>query len=211
MTESLFGPRIHSMSRQGEFFERPLPAGFNYSAGFLEPALTRDLLARLMADVPWQEEEIFLHGRMVKSPRLTAWYGDPGASYMYSGVPHTPLAWSSELSELRERVSRAAGASFNSVLLNLYRGGEDSVSWHSDDEPELGPEPVIASVSLGATRRFRLRERSTRESLGLDLADGSVLQMSGASQRDWEHCLTKTKRAVGPRINLTFRVVRIDA
>ena len=199
------------MSRQGEFFERPLPAGFSYSPGFLDPSPAQELMVRLMESVPWGEEEIFLHGKMVKSPRLTAWYGDSGASYMYSGVPHTPLDWSPELSALRELVSSAAGVSFNSVLLNLYRGGEDSVSWHSDDEPELGPEPVIASVSLGATRRFRLRERSTRESLGLDLADGSMLQMSGASQRDWEHCVTKTKRAVGPRINLTFRVVRVGA
>lgn len=199
------------MSRQGEFFERSLPAGFSYSPGFLDPSSAKGLMACLMESVPWGEEEIFLHGQMIKSPRLTAWYGDRGASYMYSGVPHTPLAWSSELSELRELVSRVAGLRFNSVLLNLYRGGEDSVSWHSDDEPELGPEPVIASVSLGATRRFRLRERSTRESLGLDLADGSLLQMSGTSQRDWEHCLTKTKRAVGPRINLTFRVVRVGA
>jgi alkylated DNA repair dioxygenase AlkB len=197
------------MSRQGEFFERPLPAGFSYSAGFLDPSPAKELMTGLLESVSWQEEEIFLHGRMIKSPRLTAWYGDPGASYMYSGVPHTPLDWTSELSELRELVSRAAGVSFNSVLLNLYRGGEDSVSWHSDDESELGLEPTIASVSLGATRRFRLRERSTRETLGVDLFDGSLLLMKGTSQRDWEHCLTKTKRAVGPRINLTFRVVRV--
>ena len=199
------------MSRQGEFFERPLPAGFSYSPGFLDPSPAQELMVRLMESVPWGEEEIFLHGKMVKSPRLTAWYGDSGASYMYSGVPHTPLDWSPELSALRELVSSAAGVSFNSVLLNLYRGGEDSVSWHSDDEPELGPEPTIASISLGATRRFRLREKRTREALGVDLSDGSLLLMKAASQRDWEHCLTKTKRAVGPRINLTFRVVRVGA
>jgi alkylated DNA repair dioxygenase AlkB len=168
-------------------------------------------MAGLLGDVPWEEEEIFLHGRMVKSPRLTAWYGDPGASYMYSGVPHEPMEWTPELSAIRELVSSSAQVSFNSVLLNLYRDGSDSVSWHSDDEEELGAEPTIASMSLGATRRFRLRERRTRESLGLDLADGSLLLMSGASQRDWEHCLTKTKRAVGPRINLTFRVVRVSS
>ena len=199
------------MSRQGEFFERSLPAGFSYFTGFLDPSPAQELMLRLMESVPWGEEEIFLHGKMVKSPRLTAWYGDLGASYMYSGVQHTPLDWIPELSALRELVSSAAGVSFNSVLLNLYRGGEDSVSWHSDDEPELGLEPTIASISLGATRRFRLRERRTRESFGLDLSDGSLLLMSGASQRDWEHCLTKTKRAVGPRINLTFRVVRVSS
>ena len=121
------------------------------------------------------------------------------------------MEWTPELSAIRELVSSSAQVSFNSVLLNLYRDGSDSVSWHSDDEEELGAEPTIASMSLGATRRFRLRERRTRESLGLDLADGSLLLMSGASQRDWEHCLTKTKRAVGPRINLTFRVVRVSS
>jgi alkylated DNA repair dioxygenase AlkB len=199
------------MGEQGEFFERSLPAGFSYSSGFLRTSAATELMAGLLGDVPWEEEEIFLHGRMVKSPRLTAWYGDPGASYMYSGVPHEPMEWTPELSAIRELVSSSAQVSFNSVLLNLYRDGSDSVSWHSDDEEELGAEPTIASMSVGATRRFRLRERRTRESLGLDLADGSLLLMSGASQRDWEHCLTKTKRAVGPRINLTFRVVRVSS
>ena len=199
------------MGEQGEFFEQSLPAGFSYSPGFLTTSAATELMAGLLGDVPWEEEEIFLHGRMVKSPRLTAWYGDPGASYMYSGVPHEPMEWTPELSAIRELVSSSAQVSFNSVLLNLYRDGSDSVSWHSDDEEELGAEPTIASMSLGATRRFRLRERRTRESLGLDLADGSLLLMSGASQRGWEHCLTKTKRAVGPRINLTFRVVRVSS
>jgi len=199
------------MSRQGEFFTEPLPAGFRYQRGFLPLERARALLDALLVTVPWEEEEIFLHGRMVKSPRLTAWFGDPGASYMYSGVHHEPLEWTEELAELRELASAEAGARFNSVLLNLYRDGSDSVSWHRDDEPELGPLPTIASLSLGATRRFRLRGKGAGETHGMDLEDGSLLLMTGSSQRDWEHCLTKTKRAVGARINLTFRVVRVGS
>ena len=126
---------------------------------------------------------------------------------MYSGIPHEPLPWTAELKALRDEVSAATGARFNSVLLNRYRSGEDSVSWHRDDEPELGRDPVIASLSLGATRRFKLRHLATKETHSLDLNDGSLLLMSGPSQREWEHCLTKTKRAVGERINLTFRWV----
>ena len=126
---------------------------------------------------------------------------------MYSGIPHEPLPWTAELKALCEEVSVATGARFNSVLLNLYRDGEDSVSWHRDDEPELGRDPVIASVSLGATRRFKLRDLATKETHDLELTDGTLLQMSGPSQREWEHCVPKTKRPVGERINLTYRWV----
>ena len=132
--------------------------------------------------------------------------GDPGTTYTYSGLRLDPDPWSPPVLELRAVASEAAGCEFNSVLLNRYRSGRDALAWHADDEPELGPEPTIASVSLGASRRFRLRRRDDHAtSIGLDLPGGSVLVMAGATQRDWEHCVPRTARPVGERLNLTFR------
>ena len=201
------------MSRQPELFPTEGPdetsglEGFELREGFLAPERTGELMAGLLETVPWEVEEITIFQKVIPCPRLTAWYSDEGAGYMYSGIPHEPLPWTAELRALRDEVSTATGVRFNSVLLNRYRSGEDSVSWHRDDEPELGRDPVIASLSLGATRRFKLRHLATKETHSLDLSDGSLLLMSGPSQREWEHCLTKTKRAVGERLNLTFRWV----
>jgi alkylated DNA repair dioxygenase AlkB len=193
---------------QSELFPAPLPDGFKYVQAFLDPLEARPLEASLLSSVQWSETEIVLFGKPVKVPRLTAWYGDAGASYVYSGLRNVPLPWTGELELLRDLVSKKAGTPFNSVLLNRYRSSTDSVSWHSDDEPELGPTPTIASLSLGATRRFRLRNKQTRETHGLDLESGSLLLMDGESQRLWEHCVPKTKRQVGERINLTFRLIQ---
>ena len=207
------------MSRQEELFptrhpddpaapeEASLPAGITLQEGFVAPERCKQLMAGLQQSVAWTQGEIVIFGKVTPLPRLTAWYGDEGAGYEYSGIRNEPLEWTAELARLRDEVGEAAGVSFNSVLLNLYRDGSDSVSWHSDDEPELGPDPTIASVSLGATRRFKLRHKATRETVVRDLEDGSLLLMSGNSQRLWEHCITKTRRPVGKRINLTFRVV----
>jgi alkylated DNA repair dioxygenase AlkB len=144
-------------------------------------------------------------------PRLTAWYGDATARYSYSGLDLTPQPWTPALLALRTQVEQATGVTFNSVLLNLYRTGQDSMGWHADDEPELGPEPVIASISLGATRRFRLRPRHSQQlphaPLGLDLPSGSLLVMRGTTQQHWQHAVPKTARPVGPRLNLTFRTI----
>jgi alkylated DNA repair dioxygenase AlkB len=196
------------MNFQSELFPLPLPAGFEYTRNFLEPEDAERLEATLLSSVPWAETEIVLFGKPVQVPRLTAWYGDADASYVYSGVRNLPLPWIGDLDRLRDLVSNEAGTRFNSVLLNRYRDGTDSVSWHRDDEPELGPTPTIASLSLGATRRFRLRNKQTRETHGLDLESGSLLLMDGESQRLWEHCVPKTRRQVGERINLTFRLIR---
>ncbi|MEM9302799.1 MAG: alpha-ketoglutarate-dependent dioxygenase AlkB [Pseudomonadota bacterium] len=161
----------------------------------------------LLEEVAWAEERLTMFGREVLSPRLVAWYGDAGAEYTYSGVTHRPHAWTGTLWAIRERVERVAGARFNSVLANLYRHGRDSMGWHSDDEKELGERPVIASVSLGAERRFRLRHRRTKQTHGMDLPHGSLLVMAGETQRCWQHALPKTRRDVGVRVNLTFRMV----
>ena len=152
-----------------------------------------------------------MYGREVASPRLTAWFGDPRAAYAYSGVEHEPIAWTPTLADLRSRVEHAADVSFNSVLLNLYRDGMDSVAWHSDDEPELGRRPVIASLSLGAARVFQLKHkhRPDVDRVDIDLPHGSLLTMAGDCQRCWKHQIPKRRGAdrPGPRINLTFRRV----
>lgn len=148
-----------------------------------------------------------MFGRTVPAPRLEAWYGDPGAAYTYSGLAHEPLPWTAELQDLRERVESATATTFNSVLANLYRSGADSNGWHADDEPELGEQPVIASLSLGATRRFLLRHRASGERVELMLEAGSLLVMRGATQQCWQHCVPKQRTVQAPRINLTFRRV----
>lgn len=174
------------------------------------PPVADDLFRQLRERVAWRAEEIVMFGVRRRVPRLVAWHGDPGASYQYSGVAHDPEPWIAPLAALRARVEALTGRSFNSVLLNLYRDGRDGMGWHADDEPELGPNPVIASVSLGATRRFCLRHRRRKDlRLDLPLAHGSLLVMSGATQHHWVHGLPKTNVVVGERINLTFRRVSL--
>ena len=174
------------------------------------PAGEADTLLRTLTDtVPWEQRSITLFGQRHPQPRLTAWYGDAGSAYTYSGLRWEPLPWLPVLATLRARLEAACDAHFNSVLLNLYRDGQDSMGYHADDEPELGPAPTIASLSLGATRRFRLRPRAGLGAppLGLDLTNGSLLLMRGQTQQHWQHAIPKTARPAGPRINLTFRRV----
>jgi alkylated DNA repair dioxygenase AlkB len=167
-----------------------------------------ELFVRLRREIDWRQEEIVLFGRRCRVPRLVAWHGDPGATYTYSGTRHEPAPWTPTLMAIRERADDLAGQRFNSVLLNLYRNGRDGMGWHSDDEPELGVNPVIASVSLGATRRFRMRHRKHREAtIAVDLEHGSLLLMRGATQHHWLHAVPKIARPAGERINLTFRCV----
>jgi alkylated DNA repair dioxygenase AlkB len=173
------------------------------------PADADRLFEALLRLTPWRQEIATVMGRRLPIPRLTAWHGEAG--YVYSGIRMEPAPWNEPLLELRAVAERLAGRPFNSVLLNLYRDGRDSVSWHADNEPGLRREPVIASISLGAVRRFQLRHRRLNERLGLDLPHGSCLIMAGATQHHWLHQLPKTARPVGPRINLTFRLMLKDA
>ncbi|MEM9758114.1 MAG: alpha-ketoglutarate-dependent dioxygenase AlkB [Pseudomonadota bacterium] len=165
------------------------------------------LFDELHRELAWREESIFLFGRRVLQPRLLAWYGDEGTRYRYSGVVHEPEPLPARLHELRGRLEVLCETRFNSVLANLYRHERDSMGLHADDEPELGAEPVIASLSLGAERVFRLRHRRRRDlkPLRLTLPSGSLLVMSGTTQQFWKHEVPKQTRACGPRINLTFR------
>ncbi len=171
----------------------------------------RDAFAALREETPWKRESIRIAGRLIPVPRLTAWYGDPGASYTYSGLRNEPLPWTPRLDDLRVRAGETAGARFNAVLLNLYRDGRDSMGWHADDEPELGEDPVIASLSLGAPRRFVLRHEKKRgRAITLVLRDGSLLVMGGRTQRFYRHAVPK-EDAAGERINLTFRWIHAAA
>jgi alkylated DNA repair dioxygenase AlkB len=166
------------------------------------------LFQDLRREIDWRAEEILMFGRRVPVPRRVAWHGDPGTSYTYSGTEHPPLPWTPTLDQVRGRVAALTGVHFNAVLLNLYRDGRDGMGWHSDDEPELGRNPVIASVSLGAARRFCLRHRRLKDLRhDVSLTHGSLLLMSGATQHHWVHALPKTSVPVGERINLTFRRV----
>ena len=176
---------------------------------FLSAAEATNFLAELTTEAAWEQRSIRLFGQEFPQPRLTAWHGDAEARYTYSGLTWEPRPWTAALQVLRRRVEAATRTTFNSVLLNLYRDGRDSMGWHADDEPELGPAPAIASVSLGAPRRFRLRPRAGlgHAPLSLDLPHGSLLLMRGPTQQHWQHALPKTARPVGPRLNLTFRWV----
>jgi alkylated DNA repair dioxygenase AlkB len=168
------------------------------------------LFETLRTTIAWEQEEILIFGARRLVPRLVAWHGDPGTSYVYSGTRHEPRRWTPPLLEIRELAERLTGHRYNSVLLNRYRDGNDGMGWHADDEPVLGREPAIASVSLGATRRFKLRHQRSDTITALDLPHGSLLLMAGPTQHHYVHAVPKTARAVGERINLTFRLVTIS-
>ena len=165
---------------------------------------------KLLQQIKWEQYEIQLFGKKIAQPRLTAWHGVHQAAYSYSGISLIPLPFTSELLSIKQKIESFTGYTFNSVLLNLYRNNQDSMGWHSDDEKELDQAAPIASVSFGGERKFAFKHKSDRTSVSLTLANGSVLLMHTPTQQFWQHSLTKTKRAVAPRINLTFRAIRHD-
>lgn len=165
------------------------------------------LFDALLAGLPWSQHTVSLFGRRVLAPRLSCWIGDTHATYRYSGTTHAPLAWPDCLETMRRRIEAACDAPFDSVLANLYRDGNDSMGWHADDEPELGDEPVIASLNLGAVRRMRFRPRREGTRAGVALGHGDLLVMRGRTQQAYQHAVPKTRQPCGPRINLTFRRV----
>ena len=192
-----------------EWHPIPLPdADLLFAPHWMEPNEASRLFERLQDEIAWETHRLRLFGREIDAPRRSCWIGDPGTGYTYSRTRFEPHPWPETLLAVRSRLERDCGAGFNSVLANLYRDGGDSMGWHSDDERELGPEPLIASLSLGATRRFVLRHR-TRSELRHEIAlpSGSLLLMRGATQRNWKHALPRTARPIGARINLTFRWV----
>lgn len=172
-----------------------------------------DRLFKELNKISWRQDYIKRFGKLIPLPRLTAWYGDSDKSYTYSGINMDPETWSPALLLIKDKVEKLSDVEFNSVLLNLYRDGQDSVAWHSDDEPELGKNPIIASVSLGQTRRFMLKHkyRQDLESIKIDLTPGSLLLMRGETQHFWKHQVPKTRNCDKPRINLTFRIIQSGA
>jgi len=182
-----------------------LPAGFAFAPIWEAFDIDRLEIARVEAALAWEQPTLRLYGRDVKVPRLTSWMGT--GAYTYSGRRHEPAPMPPVIAELHAAIERVTGARYNSVLANYYRNGADSVAEHADDEPELGAEPTIASLSLGASRTFAIRNRATRERTTITLSHGDLLVMSGRSQLDYLHSVPKTLRHVGPRINLTFRWV----
>ncbi|SIT89902.1 alpha-ketoglutarate-dependent dioxygenase AlkB family protein [Pontibacter indicus] len=176
-----------------------------YAPHFFTKAESDLYLQRLTEEVAWQQEEIRMFGKQLPLPRLTAWYGDKG--YTYSGLYNAPQPWLPVLLELKEKVEAASGDKYNSVLLNYYRHGQDSMGWHADDEKSLAPG--IASISLGGERGFAFRHRTRKDlpPVKLTLQHGSLLLMQGATQQHWHHQLPKTSRPIAPRINLTFRTI----
>lgn len=178
---------------------------------WLDTATADATFAALMDEVPLEHRSIRVGGREVAQPRLDAWIGDPGTSYRYSGVTVTPRPWTPTTASLQERLAAHCGTRFNSVLVNLYRDGSDSMGDHADDEPELGATPTIASLSLGGTRRLRFRHVEDRTSVPVDLGHGDLLVMSGVTQRFWRHGIAKIRssgaRAPAPRLNLTYRQI----
>ncbi len=176
---------------------------------FFNRAESHQIFQALLSKIKWRQDKMKLYGKEYELPRLTAWYGDDGKSYTFSGIPMNPDAWTPTLLAIKSRIEEVTQAKFNSVLLNLYRSGRDGVSWHSDDEPELGKNPIIASVSFGETRRFQLRHKLDKslDKVEITLTHGSLLIMKGSTQHLWQHQIPKSAKSLRERINLTFRII----
>ncbi|HEX8251364.1 MAG TPA: alpha-ketoglutarate-dependent dioxygenase AlkB [Pyrinomonadaceae bacterium] len=166
------------------------------------------MFENLFKEIKWRSDKIKLYGKEFDLPRKTAWYGEQEKSYKYSGIEMFPEPWTPTLLEIKQEIEKVSDTKFNSVMMNLYRDGNDGISWHTDAEPELGRNPTIASVSFGQTRRFMLRHRNNKElKFEIELTHGSLLLMGGPTQHFWQHQIPKTSRKLKPRINLTFRVI----
>ena len=167
------------------------------------------IFAKLETDIPWQQDEIRVFGKIHAQPRLTALFGNEGKIYSYSNIKMQPHPWNLLLQKIKSQVESVSGTNFTTVLLNYYRDGKDSNGWHADNEKELGINPIIASVSFGAARTFQLKHNSNKElKKSIVLEHGSLLLMKGTTQHFWKHQIPKTAKPVGSRINLTFRVIK---
>ena len=205
MSYDLFAGELGSF---GSGMEISMPdADVLHFARLFDPCEASSLFLQLQQNIEWQQQQIKLYGRVHDLPRLTAWYGDPAVTYSYSGISITSSEWVEALLEIKRRIEGVSDFSFNCVLLNRYRNGSDGVSWHADDEPELGQNPVIGSVSFGEARPFQLKHKILDEKREIILENGSYLLMKGRTQHCWLHKIPKSKRVLGERINLTFRLV----
>lgn len=201
-------PISFATMKTNRFARIPIQDAEVYYLSDLGLTLDRNVvLQQLITDVPWRQDKIVVWGKQYSQPRLVAWYGDPDCSYTYSGIALTPLPWTDLLLDIKSRIECITATTFNSVLLNYYRDHRDSMGLHSDDEPELGEQPEIASLSLGEQRTFVLKHKTNKlaKPVRLKLESGSLLLMKGNTQRYWKHGLSKETRPCRPRVNLTFR------
>ncbi len=186
----------------------PHHGNVTYFPEVFDSVQSENFLNSLTEEINWKQEPIKIMGKEIMQPRLTAWYGNPDKPYRYSGITMDAWPWNDTLLKIKKEVDRIAGISFTSALLNYYRNGEDSMGWHRDNEKELGRNPVIASVTFGALRKFQFREYADKKNLiSMELGSGSVLIMQGETNHFWEHRIPKTKSVQKARINLTFRVI----
>jgi len=197
-----------SLFESDEYYEFPEEL-LEYNKDFLSEKEASELFNKLVSTTPWKQNTQKMYDKTVVTPRLTAWYGDSSKMYHLGNNDFQVNEWSTELINVKERIEKCTGYTFNSVLLNLYRDGNDSVAWHRDKESELGNRPVIASLSLGQVRNFDFRNVDDhRKKYSLALENGSLLIMKGDLQVNWEHRIAKSARKMKPRINLTFRLIR---
>ncbi|MDB4904083.1 MAG: alpha-ketoglutarate-dependent dioxygenase AlkB [Mucilaginibacter sp.] len=197
---NIFGETVQTTTLPPELLE--------YHPGIFDAMEAKAFMSQFISNVPWQQRIVTMYGKQIITPRLTAWYGDTGSDYTFSGTKFDPLPWTKELLLIKRKVETIAGINFNSVLLNYYRNGNDSVAWHSDDENELGVNPVIASLSFGQARRFDVRQKTDHQKkYSVDLQNGSLLLMKGDLQHNWEHRIAKSTKPLKERVNLTFRVI----
>ena len=205
MQSSLFEPKhdsvLNILPKDG--FAYYLPA-------VLTESESNNLFIQIQASLLWEPDQLIMFGRKVTTRRKVAWIGDPNCSYTYSGVQKSPQVWTPELLSIKNQIEKLAQAEFNSCLLNFYHDGDDGMGWHSDDEKELDPSSPIASLSLGAPRKFAFRHKEDKTTIPLHLENGSVLLMRSPTQQFWRHALLKTKTVSSPRINLTFRKILIN-
>lgn len=199
-----------------EYTEKSLQQGQNFIPdgevlfypNFFPKVVSDQYFKTLKEQVDWKQESMNMYGRRIPFPRLTAWYGDVDKSYSFSGITLSPNPWTPELISIKSLIGPVCSVDFNSVLLNLYRNGNDSISWHTDAEKELGENPIIASANFGETRLFQLRHQKTKQKIEIPLAHGSLIVMKGPLQHFWQHQVPKTSKFVRDRINLTFRVLK---
>jgi alkylated DNA repair dioxygenase AlkB len=184
-------------------------ADLKYYPNFIVASEATILMQALHQSLDWRQEQITLYGKTFDVPRLQAWYGDKNARYQYSNLSLCPLPWNSVLLALKQKCENASNSHFNSVLANLYRHGQDGMGRHADNEPELGQQPVIAALSFGEERNLDFYHNTTKDKVRLPLHNGSLLVMSGNTQKYWQHSVAKTKKTLAPRINLTFRYIQI--
>jgi alkylated DNA repair dioxygenase AlkB len=203
MQSTLFEPKPSDCT----FHILPKDGYVEYLPGVLSEQFSAHLMNQLQTSLMWESDQLMMFGKKVTTRRKVAWVGDPSCSYTYSGVKKIPQSWTPELLSIKSQLEGLAQSAFNSCLLNLYHDGDDGMGWHSDDEKELDANSPIASLSLGARRKFAFRHKEDKTTIPLYLEDGSVLIMRSPTQQFWQHALLKTKTVSMPRINLTFRKI----